>query len=415
MKFFLPNFEDLVDPDYNFLSDSNSPKREDRFEHDWYAHQFFDTPIFDGVLMSKTVISSSIREKIIKKGSIHKFLRLDNSIPILGDCGAYSYSKKENPPYSTNEILDYYEELGFDIGVSVDHVIFNRFDAKEKERRWKITLNNAIDFIKQHRSGDYSFTPVGIAQGESPEMYAETISKLVEVGYENYALGGLARSGDKTIKSVLKAISTELPDGAELHLFGVARLSMIPDLIKYGVTMVDSSSPLRRAFLGDNDDNYWLYNGTKYAAIRVPYAKKGAAKKRGINSTEAILNNDKNFSFDDLKILEQTALKKLRGYDRGEVDLDEVLEKVLLYDHLHGKARNKGASYRRTLAEKPWEKCACSICQEIGIEVIIFRGNNRNRRRGFHNVKVFYDHFKKTVSNVQNEDYSTQDEAFHFD
>jgi hypothetical protein len=25
-----------------------------------------------------------------------------------------------------------------------------------------------------------------------------------------------------------------------------------------------------------------------------------------------------------------------------------------------------------------------------GVEIIIFRGNNRNRRRGFHNTYVFY-------------------------
>jgi hypothetical protein len=33
--------------------------------------------------------------------------------------------------------------------------------------------------------------------------------------------------------------------------------------------------------------------------------------------------------------------------------------------------------------------------------VIIFRGNNRNRRRGFHNVKVFYEQFKEAVRECQ--------------
>ena len=34
--------------------------------------------------------------------------------------------------------------------------------------------------------------------------------------------------------------------------------------------------------------------------------------------------------------------------------------------------------------------CACDICRRDGIQVVIFRGNNRNRRRGFHNTYVFY-------------------------
>ena len=30
MHFYLPNFEDMVDPDYDFETDSYSPKRKDR-------------------------------------------------------------------------------------------------------------------------------------------------------------------------------------------------------------------------------------------------------------------------------------------------------------------------------------------------------------------------------------------------
>jgi len=44
----------------------------------------------------------------------------------------------------------------------------------------------------------------------------------------------------------------------------------------------------------------------------------------------------------------------------------------------------------RTLEDRPWEKCPCDICKRWGIEIVIFRGNNRNRRRGFHNTYVFY-------------------------
>jgi len=41
LKFYLPTFEDLVDPEYDFINDRPSPRRHDRFAHDWYAHQFF--------------------------------------------------------------------------------------------------------------------------------------------------------------------------------------------------------------------------------------------------------------------------------------------------------------------------------------------------------------------------------------
>lgn len=48
MQFYLPNFEDLADPGYDFIHDEPSPDRDSRFLHDWYAHQFSNDPIFDG-------------------------------------------------------------------------------------------------------------------------------------------------------------------------------------------------------------------------------------------------------------------------------------------------------------------------------------------------------------------------------
>jgi hypothetical protein len=53
--------------------------------------------------------------------------------------------------------------------------------------------------------------------------------------------------------------------------------------------------------------------------------------------------------------------------------------------------------YRELLGDRPWEDCSCDICEEYGIEVAIFRGNNRNRRRGFHNTRQFYDQFERDL------------------
>ena len=51
-------------------------------------------------------------------------------------------------------------------------------------------------------------------------------------------------------------------------------------------------------------------------------------------------------------------------------------------------------SSTNTLKEMPWKKCKCSICKEVGIEVILFRGNNRNRRRGMHNLYAYGNRVK---------------------
>lgn len=56
--------------------------------------------------------------------------------------------------------------------------------------------------------------------------------------------------------------------------------------------------------------------------------------------------------------------------------------------------------YEQLLRREPWNECDCPICEEYGIEVAIFRGNNRNRRRGFHNTRRFYDELERDLPKI---------------
>lgn len=79
------------------------------------------------------------------------------------------------------------------------------------------------------------------------------------------------------------------------------------------------------------------------------------------------------------------------------------------YDHLwvlvsHYTAKvgdeNHREAYEELLRREPWNECDCRICRKHGIEVAIFRGNNRNRRRGFHNTRRFYDEFERSLPKI---------------
>ena len=54
-----------------------------------------------------------------------------------------------------------------------------------------------------------------------------------------------------------------------------------------------------------------------------------------------------------------------------------------------------GPRYRTTLADRPWKKCGCAICKQAAIDIIIFRGSNRNKRRGIHNLAVYKNHLER--------------------
>jgi len=207
------------------------------------------------------------------------------------------------------------------------------------------------------------------------------------MGYQYVAIGGLARSTSKNIYELLRAVRPVIPEYLELHLFGVARLKPLSAFRRLGMTSFDSASYLRRAWLASGT-NYFTLEGTSYTAIRVPPVDgHGVRVKRMMEQS--------NRSKDDFRELEQAALESLRRYDKGLASLEETLEKVLKYDDFIGDGRDRHAEmYRRVLEDKPWKKCNCKVCRDSGIEVIIFRGNNRNRRRGFHNTHVFYKLFK---------------------
>jgi hypothetical protein len=227
-----------------------------------------------------------------------------------------------------------------------------------------------------------------VAQGWTCETYREGVKRLIEMGYNYIAIGGMVRSQSKEILQVLKEVKKELKPGVKIHLFGIARLSITQDLVESGVTSIDSASYLRKAWLSSSA-NYYDVNNNPYTAIRIPMLK----------NQKSIKNINKNIKVSSLIKLEDKCLELLRKYDKGQSSVDEVIENIRNYEIGLGKESGLEERYRKTLREKPWKTCPCSICKDIGIEVIIFRGNNRNRRRGFHNLWAFYKNLTDILEN----------------
>ncbi len=195
MQYFIPEWDDKVDAGYIFEQDKFSPNRN-AYTDDLYAHLIYTKPNYHGILVSKVVVDKrkTKRDDIEKAGGIRNFLKFPGEI--MGDCGAFGYIKLEVPPYNTVEILDYYQRLRFDYGVSIDHLIVGPFaQPGVREKRYELTLRNAEEFITKRNSIGYSFTPIGVAQGWNPETYANAVKALVEMGYDYIAIGGSASIG----------------------------------------------------------------------------------------------------------------------------------------------------------------------------------------------------------------------------
>ena len=174
MRFFFPDSQDQVDPSFDFHTEERSQTRV-RQRDDLYAHEALAAAPYTGLLVSKAIVDGisngagrytfAQRHRLYREG-VRRFFRLDrpdgNRLGSLGDCGAFTYVNEEVPPFSVDEVIDFYDGCGFDAGISVDHVILGYRDETDTLpgteapipdswiERQRITLDLADEFFRRH-------------------------------------------------------------------------------------------------------------------------------------------------------------------------------------------------------------------------------------------------------------------------
>jgi len=225
------------------------------------------------------------------------------------------------------------------------------------------------------------------------------------MGYRYVALGGMVPLKSNDILTCLEAVNAIRRSETRLHLLGVTRTEHVQTFERCGVVSFDSTTPLRQAFKDDRD-NYYSPAGN-YVAIRVPQVDGNLALERriaagAVHQREALQ-------------LEAAALDALRMRSQRRISVANAVDRLIEYEELclpaepsdsirPGKVsrrekqlRQHREDYTRALTDEPWRTCGCEVCKTIGHHVILFRGAERNRRRGMHNVWTFYRHNVRRV------------------
>ena len=408
MKYFIPDWDDRVDPNFDFDADFERTRQPDSYTGRVYAHEIFENPPYHGILISLGMFHKKLRlensnSQLSIRGftNIKEYLRIDSEKPlkVMGDCGAFSYVNQKKGPFSVTRTADLYDALGFDLGISLDHLVVKSIvdengekkdlSEDEQEQRRQLSLANAETFLKHCQEKKYSFVPIGSAQGFSAESYIDSVNKLIEMDYKYIALGGLIRETtaqvEKIVTAVMDGVISQKQPPIKVHLLGILRPQLLEKFRRFGITSFDSASYLRKAWLRSSM-NYFGIDGNWYSAIRVPYSW---------NPNICTNAEEQGISPDKLEQMERDALTALKGFAKSQEKLDTALKAVLEYDRLLFRTSEKmdlEEKYKKTLQSRIWEQCSCEICKDAGFDIMIFRGTNRNKRRGFHNVKMFYDH-----------------------
>lgn len=422
MKFIYADSLDFVDPEFDFHTDRTS---EGRLVHadDEYPHEFLRRAPYDGILVSRGIVGDwDLRGKYtdsqamrFRRDGARAFLRYsEKDFPgsvLFGDCGAFQYRTHKEPPYTAKDTMAFYADSGFTHGCSVDHLIFDFDDEPARTAkqvpastrdRYEITLSLAAEFLRESRKVGGHFTPLGVVQGWSANSMASAATKLAKMGYTYLAVGGLVPLYEQQIHRALSSIRAAIPSKVRLHLLGFGKIERLHEYARYGIASFDTTSPLLRAFK-DARRNYFALSSSGgldyYTAIRVPQVTRNTKLKHRARQGRL----DQEYA----QGMERAALDSLRSYERRRTKLDVVLDNVIAYwealkwsDQVSNAKRERARalqreSYRRTLEDRPWEACECRACREGGIESVIFRSSNRNKRRGIHNLHVFYQHLTK--------------------
>lgn len=422
MRFVFADSLDYVDPGYDFVADRNTRGRV-RLHDDEFPHEFLDEAPYDGILVSRGIVGdrkvsgkyTEAQSMRFRREGARKFLRYaEADFPgsmMMGDCGAFTYRNMAVPPFKAADTVEFYADGGFTHGCAPDHLIFD-FDDVGRERsadqvpvdtrdRFAVTLQNASEYAKEAKRLGSSFTPMGVIQGWSAPSMAAAAADLVAMGYDYLAVGGTVPLKIDQISRALAAIRERIPLKVKLHVLGFGKIEHLENIACHGVASFDTTSPLLRAFK-DARKNYWARTDagdlSYYTAIRIPQAIENNKLKQ--KALEGSLKQDHAIR------LERSALEGVRGLARNETDLDEALDGVMAYwaalnwtDEISPTRRTEAlarqrSAYARTLKDRPWESCSCRVCREGGVEALIFRSSNRNKRRGIHNLHVFHTHLQ---------------------
>ena len=221
-------------------------------------------------------------ERVATLGGLHKFMNWDR--PILTDSGGYQVmslgelTKKSEEGVRFKSHLDgsahmltpersmeVQRLLGADIVMAFDEC--TPFPATEEQAessmersmRWAKRSRDGFDSGEDHAARSALF---GIQQGSMFEPLRRRSSEaLIEIGFDGYAIGGLAvGEGHEAMCGVLDFAVELLPADCPRYLMGVGKPDDIVEAVRRGIDMFDCVLPTRsgrtgQAFTGDGPIN----------------------------------------------------------------------------------------------------------------------------------------------------------------
>ena len=211
-------------------------------------------------------------ERVARLGGLHRFMGWDR--PILTDSGGYQVMSLSELTKVTEEGVSFASHLdgsrhmlspersievqrllGSDIVMQFDQLVPTtserqaQVDAMERSIRWARRSREAFDRDGEHAGRAALF---GIQQGAlDEELRRRSAEALIEIGFDGYAVGGLAvGEGQAAMLGCLDFAVEMLPADQPRYLMGVGKPDDLVEAVVRGIDMFDCVLPTRSGRTG---------------------------------------------------------------------------------------------------------------------------------------------------------------------
>ena len=456
MRYFSPlawyNGE-RIDPGYDYDSETSQyDSLRERVANKICGYNFHTRPILDGILCSRTLLESSTnltdedgryKIKTFKKDhwNILSYARTQGlNITSFADPGTFSFANKFKLPdylYDTEPLINYYNDLQYDMAGSVDWPIIEKirvqtapgtFEYQElteetKEMRAKLTVELAGEFMKATSKRDIDFIPFGTIQGYSVKSYTESLRAVLKYGYKYIAIGGLPSYSEKQVVELLPELAKEIRRAGYrpgIHLYGrFPSPRYVAHYLENYVTSFDNNSPFLAASrtacnyyhpeFVSNDEQVPVYD---CFSIRIP-AERGPLlhrlKRKDIKLwAKGMDKSDKAFQA-FVAVRKKPTDKNIDLFLEAYDDMNEFLQEARMNKVNKNRLKKDHGTAEAALRSRLWETCPCESCKMIGAHVMLVRGQ-RIPHTFLHNTYVQYARFSKELKKaMKNVNYPAYD------
>lgn len=194
-----------------------------------------------------------------QKHKLHRWLKFRGAIMV--DNGGYQLHRYKGVKIDFAEILRFQEEIGADIGITLDLPTSASAGRKEAERSVEVTLQNARQSLKLMRRKDMLWS-APVQGGKFLDLISRCSEELSKLPYTIHSLGEpvqfLNNYEFTQVCHMIHAAKSKLPINRAFHLFGVGLPSFMPLATLLGCDIFDSASYALFA----SDDRYMTDVGT---------------------------------------------------------------------------------------------------------------------------------------------------------